>query len=159
MSAVRTQMPGELPKKEQITFRTRQKLKNVNKFGKLVHLVGFTIGMAILTALQCFVVNNKFLKHFSLSWYSSFFVLSPWFTMLEKTYPTICQLLQVLEYCTYSLALDNFAKRCMTLHVVITVALVYNSISQPPGHGPVPGPGINYTGPREVLLEFVILVF
>jgi len=23
----------------------------------------------------------------------------------------------------------------------------------------VPGPGINYTGPREVLLEFVILVF
>ena len=30
---------------------------------------------------------------------------------------------------------------------------------QPPGRGPVPGPGINYTGPREVLLEFVILVF
>jgi len=27
------------------------------------------------------------------------------------------------------------------------------------GCGPVPGPGINYTGPREVLLEFVILVF
>ena len=24
---------------------------------------------------------------------------------------------------------------------------------------PVPGPGINYTGPREVLLDFVILVF
>ena len=24
--------------------------------------------------------------------------------------------------------------------------------------GPVPGPDINYTGPREVLLEFVILV-
>ena len=33
------------------------------------------------------------------------------------------------------------------------------SVSQPPGRGPVPGPGINYTGPREVLLEFVILVF
>ena len=30
---------------------------------------------------------------------------------------------------------------------------------QPPGRGPVPGPGINYTGPREVLLEFVILIF
>jgi len=29
----------------------------------------------------------------------------------------------------------------------------YSSVSQPPG------PGINYTGPREVLLEFVILVF
>ena len=35
----------------------------------------------------------------------------------------------------------------------------YGSISQPPGRGPVPGPGINYTGPREVLLQFVILVF
>jgi len=29
----------------------------------------------------------------------------------------------------------------------------------PMGRGPVPGPGINYTGPREVLLEFVILIF
>jgi hypothetical protein len=26
----------------------------------------------------------------------------------------------------------------------------YTSVSQPPGRGPVPGPGINYTGPREV---------
>ena len=33
------------------------------------------------------------------------------------------------------------------------------SVSQPPGRGTVPGHGINYTGPREVLLEFVILVF
>jgi len=33
------------------------------------------------------------------------------------------------------------------------------SVSQPPGRGPVPGPGINYTGPQEVLLEIVILVF
>ena len=37
--------------------------------------------------------------------------------------------------------------------------IFYVSVSQPPGRGPVPGPGINYTGPREVLLEFVILVF
>ena len=37
--------------------------------------------------------------------------------------------------------------------------LIYSSVSQPPGRGPVPGPGINYTGPREVVLEFVILVF
>ena len=36
---------------------------------------------------------------------------------------------------------------------------VYTSVSQPPGRGPVPCPGINYTGPREILLEFVILVF
>jgi len=27
------------------------------------------------------------------------------------------------------------------------------------GRGTVPGPGIIYTGPREVILEFVILVF
>jgi hypothetical protein len=36
---------------------------------------------------------------------------------------------------------------------------VYGSVSQPSGRGPVPGPGINYTGPREALLEVVILVF
>jgi len=34
-----------------------------------------------------------------------------------------------------------------------------HSVCQPPGRGPVPGPGFYYTGPREVLLEFVILVF
>jgi hypothetical protein len=34
----------------------------------------------------------------------------------------------------------------------------FTGISQPPSRGPVPGPDINYTGPREVLLEFVILV-
>jgi len=33
------------------------------------------------------------------------------------------------------------------------------SVSQPPGRGPVSGTGINYTERREVLLEFVILVF
>ena len=37
--------------------------------------------------------------------------------------------------------------------------LVHRLSSQPPGRGPVPGPGINYTGPREFLLEFAILVF
>jgi len=37
-------------------------------------------------------------------------------------------------------------------------ANVYTSVSQRPGSGSVPGPGINYTGPREVLLEVVILV-
>jgi len=36
---------------------------------------------------------------------------------------------------------------------------VLTSISQPLGRGSVPGPGINYTEPREILLEFVILVF
>ena len=33
---------------------------------------------------------------------------------------------------------------------------LWSSVSQPLGRGSVPGPGINYTGPREVLLEFVI---
>ena len=37
--------------------------------------------------------------------------------------------------------------------------VLYGSVSQLLGRGPVPGPGINYTGTREVLLEFVILVF
>ena len=36
---------------------------------------------------------------------------------------------------------------------------LYSSVSEPPGRGPVPGPNLNYTGPREILLEFVILVF
>jgi hypothetical protein len=35
-------------------------------------------------------------------------------------------------------------------------ALFYSSVSQLPGRRPVPGPGINYTGLQEVLLEFVI---
>ena len=29
------------------------------------------------------------------------------------------------------------------------------SYSQPPGRGPVPGPGINYTGSREIFLELI----
>jgi len=29
-----------------------------------------------------------------------------------------------------------------------------SSVSQAPGRGPVPGPGIYYSGPREVPLEF-----
>jgi hypothetical protein len=35
----------------------------------------------------------------------------------------------------------------------------YRSVSQPPGRGPIPAPAINYIGPREVLLQFVILLF
>jgi len=31
----------------------------------------------------------------------------------------------------------------------------YSSVSQPPGRGPVPGPRINYTAPREILLELI----
>ena len=49
--------------------------------------------------------------------------------------------------------------RLVYLSAVAVKGTVYSSVSQPPGRGPVPGPGINYTGPREVLLEIVILVF
>jgi hypothetical protein len=37
------------------------------------------------------------------------------------------------------------AIRCKTQKQTV----VYISVSQPPVRGPVPGPGINYTGPRE----------
>jgi len=50
---------------------------------------------------------------------------------------------------------------CMYVSIdrlVSFIYMLYFSVSQRPGRGPVPGPGINYTGPREVLLEFVILV-
>jgi hypothetical protein len=39
-----------------------------------------------------------------------------------------------------------------------TISVYYSSVFQPPGRGPIPGPGINYTWPREVL-EFVIFSF
>ena len=32
---------------------------------------------------------------------------------------------------------------------------VYPSVSQPPGRDMVPGPGINYTGPRQILQELI----
>ena len=37
----------------------------------------------------------------------------------------------------------------------VAMPLLYTSVSQPPGRGPVPYPGINYTGPRGILLELV----
>jgi len=43
--------------------------------------------------------------------------------------------------------------------VFLFLSMLLISVSQPPGRSPVLGPGINYTGPRDVLLEFVILVF
>ena len=35
----------------------------------------------------------------------------------------------------------------LVLEVLIRFFVVYSSVSQPPGRGPVSGPGINYTGP------------
>jgi hypothetical protein len=37
--------------------------------------------------------------------------------------------------------------------VVTAGVLRLSSVSQPPGRGPVPGPGINYTGPRESVIS------
>jgi hypothetical protein len=39
-----------------------------------------------------------------------------------------------------------------------TETVFYANASQPPGRGPVVGPGINYTGPQEALLQFVIFI-
>jgi len=49
--------------------------------------------------------------------------------------------------------LTDVSKPQYSLLFLHTRSIFYISVSQPPG------PGINYTGPREVLLEFVILVF
>jgi len=37
----------------------------------------------------------------------------------------------------------------------ISSSSLYKTVSQPPSCGPVPGPGINYTGPREIPLELI----
>jgi len=34
-------------------------------------------------------------------------------------------------------------------HTAHCTQTLYSSVSQPLGRGPVPGPGINHTGPRE----------
>ena len=47
----------------------------------------------------------------------------------------------------------------MDRQLLTTPTELQGSVSQPPERNPVPVPGINYTGPRKVLLEFVILVF
>ena len=46
-------------------------------------------------------------------------------------------------------------RRFMFIFLVQVGQFGYSSVSQPPGRGPVPGPGINYTGPRDFLLELI----
>jgi len=50
-----------------------------------------------------------------------------------------------------------YCMSCGQFHVGVTkhYNIMYTIVSQPPGHGPVPGPGFNYTGPREVLLGLI----
>jgi len=45
------------------------------------------------------------------------------------------------------------------LPIILPADVPYTNVSEPPGRGPVPGPVINCTWPREVLLEFVTLAF
>ena len=39
--------------------------------------------------------------------------------------------------------------------VEVDIVSLYQCFFQPPGRGPVPGPGVKYTGPRESLLELI----
>ena len=43
--------------------------------------------------------------------------------------------------------------------IILPADVPYTNVSETPGRVPVLGPGISCTWPREVLLEFVILVF
>ena len=45
--------------------------------------------------------------------------------------------------------------RALCAHHQEVKIVLYSSVSQPRARGPVPGPGTNYTGPREVLLELI----
>jgi len=68
-------------------------------------------------------------------------------------------LLNVYEYRPIQEFLQLKTKILPRRKEIFMYNIVYTSVSQPPGRGPVPGPGINYTGLQEVLLEFVTLVF
>jgi len=47
----------------------------------------------------------------------------------------------------YVRTLCGHSANCLLSH--LAASSFYTSVSQPPGRGRVPGPGINYTGPRE----------
>jgi len=64
-----------------------------------------------------------------------------------------------IDLLTYLHQVEEIRKDATVCRYLFTAKLLYISVSQPWARGPVPGPGISYTGPREVLLEFVILVF
>ena len=44
---------------------------------------------------------------------------------------------------------EIFSKTAVPPKICVNSHTNQSSVSQPPGRGPVPGPGINYTGPRE----------
>jgi hypothetical protein len=58
---------------------------------------------------------------------------------------------------THSIFTHVYSATGMPYAIASSILLVYHlghtlyiSVSQPPSRGPVPGPGINYTGPQEV---------
>jgi hypothetical protein len=53
-------------------------------------------------------------------------------------------------------SLIQLGRRCTVRGICIIICQqVYTSVSQLPGHGPVPGPGINYTGPQVCHFSFL----
>ena len=48
-----------------------------------------------------------------------------------------------------------FALVSVFCYYIHHIEFLYSSVSQPPGRGPVPDPGVNYIGPREILLELI----
>ena len=62
-------------------------------------------------------------------------------------------------FATIIILLPPFGIPECTMNIVNLGSVPYSSVSQPPVRGPIPGPGINYTAPREFLLKIVILVF
>jgi len=78
---------------------------------------------------------------------------------LHEIYSYIQQTASSLQFAVPQLTLPHFLTRlpssASVQHSWHATSVLYTSVSQPPGRGPVPGPGINYIGPREILLELV----
>jgi len=84
----------------------------------------------------------------NLEWYLRVNLLGPGPRLLKKNYRVAIP--------------QRFRKNDLNCQRAFKKPLVivhYINVFQPSARGPVPGPGIIYTGPREVLLEIVILVF
>ena len=74
--------------------------------------------------------------------------------MQEITVPLIQNTVGMCKQITFVILYKVIASHIPTTALLYTIILVKNvnikTVSQPLGHGPVPGPGVNYTGPREV---------
>jgi hypothetical protein len=86
-------------------------------------------------------------------------------TLLNKM--VRCLLNEQDSQCTYNVNTEGCSRNhcCCGNATYITQSCVcvcslkrpLNSVSQPPGRGPEPGPGINYTGPREASENYNML--